>query len=363
MNGTDDDIYNTTKKNYRDNAFENERVKSTSEDIAYYKSALEILNQRLTKGEISQTEFERLLTQLDKDSKDGFSSQEKLNGNLAIYGQTSVDGAVNNAKKTISDVDKTYTDKILSEWSQLDKQIDRFALNSDDVVKTSKDSLDELKRVYNKVVDMTENVGRIASRMYSSHSSDGGHFSPGVTSHNIEGYDTPVTGVIHNANSSDGSSSWYSERSSSSSSSSGPSGTHKDWGFNRGIEKGAVEPVKRFTTGILQGAINETDDDRVKLLQKMATSKMSPTEVPAFLDIGEVVLNPRQQTQLLANMRNGLAVASANPPSRPMEAPIVNIQLGDLNLPNVNDASDFANALCQQLESTMNQQFTKIFKR
>ncbi len=360
VNGTDDDIYNTTKKNYRDNAFESERVKSTSEDIAYYKSALEILNQRLTKGEISQTEFERLLTQLDKDSKDGFSSQEKLKDNLAIYGQTSVDSAVNNAKKTIGDVDKTYTDKILSEWSQLDKQIDRFALNSDDVVKTSKDSLDELKRVYNKVVDMTENVGRIASRMYSSHSSDSGHFSPGVTSHNIEGYDTPVTGVIHNANSSDGSSSWHSDRSSPSSSSSGPSGTHKDWGFNRGIEKGAV---KRFATGILQGAIAETDDDRVKLLQKMATSKMSPTEVPAFLDIGEVVLNPRQQTQLLSNIRDGFAVASVNAQNRPMQAPVVNITLGDLNLPNVKDGNGFADALVQQLEPTMNQQFTRIFKR
>ena len=111
----------------------------------------------------------------------------------------------------------------------------------------------------------------------------------------------------------------------------------------------------RYAEGIENGQVGRMSSDRqFKVIKGMALEKLAPDEIPAILHAGEAVLNRNQQGTLIGNMRNALSIGR-DAASRVQS---ISISFGDLTLPNVTNASDFANALKMQFNPIMRQYFS-----
>ena len=110
-----------------------------------------------------------------------------------------------------------------------------------------------------------------------------------------------------------------------------------------------------YSSGLEKGSVGGmTDADKFKAIQAMGLRRLDPDEFPAILHAGEGVINPKQQSTLVGNMRQAMALGA-----NAARASSVYITFGDLTLPNVTNGSDFAAALKQQFTPIMQQYFTK----
>ena len=149
---------------------------------------------------------------------------------------------------------------------------------------------------------------------------------------------------------SDSSNYTSSKPSSSSSSSSSSGGPGVNLHYADGIENDTIS----------LGA--NTADEKFRILQDFATQGFKASEVPVIADLGEAVLNPRQQSNILSAINQSAATGMVAGASMRSVSPVINISLGDMTLPNVTNGSEFAQTLSQTIEPTMNQYFSKFFK-
>lgn len=113
-----------------------------------------------------------------------------------------------------------------------------------------------------------------------------------------------------------------------------------------------------FADGLEKGSVGGmTPSDKFKAIQALGLKKLDPDEFPAILHLGEGVINPKQQSTMLGNMRQALALGGAG------TGAVIQMSFGDITLPSVTNGQDFAESLAAQFQPAMNQVFSKIFRR
>lgn len=143
---------------------------------------------------------------------------------------------------------------------------------------------------------------------------------------------------------------------------SSPSGPASDPDYtSRGKGPGA------YADGLAKGMIgNISPTEKFKKLQAMGLKPLEPDEVPAFLHVGEGVVNAIQQGNILKSVANafnaGVASNVAVQPTTSGNTYHFDLSFGDITLPDVRDVDGFARSMKMNFESAMNQQFSKIFK-
>ena len=148
-------------------------------------------------------------------------------------------------------------------------------------------------------------------------------------------------------------------KSSSSSSSSGH--------YNHSSASGPASDPELHADGLAGGIIgNISPTEKFKKLQAMGLKPLEPDEVPAFLHVGEGVVNAIQQGNILKSVANayksGVASNVAVQPNASSNTYQFDLSFGDITLPDVRDVDGFARSMKMNFESAMNQQFSKIFK-
>lgn len=120
----------------------------------------------------------------------------------------------------------------------------------------------------------------------------------------------------------------------------------------------SLNDVGHYSQGLEKGSIGSmTPSDKFKAIQALGLRKLDPDEFPAILHLGEGVINPRQQSTMLDNMRQALALGGSG------TGAVIQMSFGDISLPSVTNGQDFAESLAVQFQPAMNQVFSKIFRR
>ena len=150
---------------------------------------------------------------------------------------------------------------------------------------------------------------------------------------------------------------------------SGPGSSSKSSGkshYNHSSASGPASDPELHADGLAGGIIgNIPPTEKFKKLQAMGLKALEPDEVPAFLHVGEGVVNAIQQSNILKSVGNAFKAGVASIPTDAVKSVENNYnfdcQFGDFILPNVEDTNGFASAMKNNFESIMNQQFSKIF--
>ena len=150
---------------------------------------------------------------------------------------------------------------------------------------------------------------------------------------------------------------------------SGPGSSSKSSGkshYNHSSASGPASDPELHADGLAGGIIgNIPPTEKFKKLQAMGLKPLEPDEVPAFLHVGEGVVNAIQQSNILKSVGNAFKAGVASIPTDAVKSVENNYnfdcQFGDFILPNVEDTNSFASAMKNNFESIMNQQFSKIF--
>lgn len=150
---------------------------------------------------------------------------------------------------------------------------------------------------------------------------------------------------------------------------SGPGSSSKSSGkshYNHSSASGPASDPELHADGLAGGIIgNIPPTEKFKKLQAMGLKPLEPDEVPAFLHVGEGVVNAIQQSNILKSVGNAFKAGVASVPTDAVKSVENNYtfdcQFGDFILPNVEDTNGFASAMKNNFESIMNQQFSKIF--
>ena len=113
-----------------------------------------------------------------------------------------------------------------------------------------------------------------------------------------------------------------------------------------------------YSSGLEKGSVgNMSASDKFKAIQALGLRKLDPDEFPAILHLGEGVINPKQQSTMLGNVRQALALGASG------GGAVIQMSFGDITLPSVTNGQDFAESLATQFQPAMNQIFSKIFRR
>lgn len=112
-----------------------------------------------------------------------------------------------------------------------------------------------------------------------------------------------------------------------------------------------------YADGLEKGSVGSMSaSDKFKAIQALGLKKLDPDEFPAILHLGEGVINPKQQSTMLGNVRQALALGGNG-------GAVIQMSFGDITLPSVTNGQDFAESLATQFQPAMNQIFQKIFRR
>lgn len=357
LTNNDDELYHTIKNSYEDTTQQQADVEEISDTLSTITTLIEEINTKYLANELTADQAKAMVEQLINAGKDGLTGQEELNNRLNIEQQESADSAVQSAKDAIANTTEEYND-IVQQTVDNTTIIAEYQKKETELAQEIKDELEKAKEAYQNTVDAENTHGSYSSSSSSSHDSsdDSPSTSSGtkekpyiISGMTVNEYFTMVDSDSSSGGHSD-SSNYTSTKSSSSSSSSSSGGPGVNLHYADGIENGTIS----------LGA--NTADEKFRILQDFATQGFKASEVPVIADLGEAVLNPRQQSNILSAINQSAATGMVAGASMRSVSPVVNISLGDMTLPNVTNGSEFAQTLSQTIEPTMNQYFSKFFK-
>ena len=356
LTGNDEDLYNTTKNSYETTAEQQTAVEEISDTLSTITTLIEEINTKYLANELTADQAKAMVEQLINAGKDGLTGQEELNNRLNIEQQESADSAVQSAKDAIANTTEEYND-IVQQTVDNTTIIAEYQKKETELAQEIKDELEKAKEAYQNTVEAENTHGSYSSSSKSSSggsssSSDDGEWTKPyyVRNMTVNEYFDKVDSDSSSGGHSDSSNYTSSKSSSSSSSSSSSGGPGVNLHYADGIENGTIS----------LGA--NTADEKFRILQDFATQGFKASEVPVIADLGEAVLNPRQQSNILSAINQSAATGMVAGASMRSVSPVINISLGDMTLPNVTNGSEFAQTLSQTIEPTMNQYFSKFFK-
>ena len=345
-------------------------------------------------GEMTYEEARSQYDKLYKDYQSGatLTSQESLAAELAFNRAKDMGDALrlNNAETK-----KSYDSFLgqLEKANEYNKTIDKYTKTWDEINESITKQLAELERL----AALAEEIA--AQRRSSGGSRSGGGDSDGgggEWSKNPTGYgagtkynpygkgtlyegDAVFTGKSLAIDSSGSDTSVHADSvtvissrdADTSHKDSGPGSSSRSSGkshYNHSSASGpASDPSLPHRENGLAGGIigNIPPSEKFKKLQELGLKPLEPDEVPAFLHVGEGVVNAIQQSNIIKSVGNAFKAGVASIPTDAVKSVENNYtfdcQFGDFILPNVDDTNGFANAMKNNFESIMNQQFSKIF--
>lgn len=347
MNGDKSKMYDELKKSYKEDIERQTEIEKAIDQNGRATTLMERVKELVTNGTITAAEANGILNRIKEASRDGFSSLELLEQTLSVEQTESVKEAISNAQKAN---DKAYSlfQKSLDVVKSNTSTISKYTAAWDSIKNSALEQVSELKTMNKKLGDIKESIEDIDFD-FDSYS--------GKREREKK----------HGSGSSGGSGDFIYEYGSNARSGNRPKGgdtvKYKDSKGN--VVDLIIGKSAHYANGIENGAIQEPDSHRAEILKRLATSRLKRTEVPIVADIGEVVLNPTQQEQLLENFRNSvLGASSIYPVSVPANCgnSNVNVTFGDIHVEGVQNPDEFAHAINNQFELTINQNYSKIFK-
>lgn len=334
VSGNDQDLYDMFKEWYSSTSEQktqvdeqiasNERIVETMQEFVdrfidgsiSYESALQNVSDLYSKLDSGYSALEELSTFMNMDNLKSLvdiqtSAQEQISENVELL----------NGYLTIANQNQTLIDNYTSTWEEMSTMID--------------EQLEALKKAAEALEEWVKNQKYHKGSSYDSDSDGGGNWSGGVESTGI--IESGMNGGNYSESHWDAGQSPYSD--------------DDDDIYHRGIEK---------------GEIGKADRTRTEFLRQIATQDMEPDERYIRAQVGEVVLNDEQQAQLAKNFET-LSLANLVPVFSMPELGVglnttandINIQFGDLNLPDVRDIDGFARALTAQFPNIMRQELSK----
>lgn len=357
LTNNDDELYHATKNSYEDTAKQQAAVEEMSNTLSTIQTLIEEINTKYLAGQLTADQAKQMVQQLINAGKDGLNGQENLSNRLNIEQQESADSAVQDAKDSIAKTTEEYN-KVVQQTVDNTAIIAEYQKKENELTEEIKKQLEKANEAYQNTLKAENTHGSYSS---SSKSSGGGSSSSSSSSSNEKQNPYYIRNMTVNeyfakvdSDSSSGghssSSNYTSSKSSSSSSSSSSGGPGVNLHYADGIENGAIS----------LGA--NTASEKFRILQDFATNGFKASEVPIIADLGEAVLNPKQQSNVLNAINQSAASGVVAGAKMRSVSPVVNISLGDMTLPNVTNGSEFAQTLSQTIEPTMNQYFSKFFK-
>lgn len=120
--------------------------------------------------------------------------------------------------------------------------------------------------------------------------------------------------------------------------------------------------AEKHHSGVFSGAVGSSSADKTDKIKVLEAEKLEPNEVPAVLERGEMVFTPEQMEKLVASFSATAYVPdrswikSMYPSATVNTKPnVVNISVGDVNLPDVRDVDGFAKAMNRDFKGIMRQ--------
>ena len=129
--------------------------------------------------------------------------------------------------------------------------------------------------------------------------------------------------------------------------------------------------IKKYHTGILKGPVGFSplsNDEIYSFAKRVAVNPLKADEVMAILQKGELVTQPEQMSNIMRNNQliGQMAAEQANSAIRSINNVtrdnVVDFSIGEIHLHEVQNVDEFAKALSQTFASSMQQNFSKIFK-
>lgn len=321
LSGNDTDLYNSIKDLY--STLSNQKTQY-EEQIASNERVAEMLGMYMELWQDGSLTYEQTMAgirELSNEMKDGYTSLEHLDALMGISGVTDLNTLLSQIQESANasvsqfegymDIVKANVDaisKYTSSWEEMQQNI--------------KDQIAALQKLAEEAAKMAEALNR--------------HISSGGNSH--KGPDINDNTYV----------------------SSGPG--HSDEALAEAIEKG--KEIVEYHRGGLVGE-KQTPD---RFIGFLSSKNLNSDEVYGKLLKDEWVLTSEQQKNLEKNIMGLLPIVSLpkfnyDNLSMGSENSIseVNITMGDLHLPDVQDPDGFAKALSRSFKPIMQQEFSKIY--
>lgn len=308
----DERIYQGTRAGYEQNSVE---IRDTQRQIDMNNFITETLTKYVDdfmKEKITAEELNQKVSMMNTLLSDGIiTGQERLENTLMIGDYSNLGDALHSASLEREDQLDFFRNNLYTAQENRDA-LSKYETNWADFKTWYDETRKQLYEQYKKI----DFIGDTVAKWYDNY--DDGEYDPsgGVWTDKGQLYSSS-TEVIHAG--------------------SGP-GAYAD-----GLEKGSVG--------------NMSASDKFKAIQALGLRKLDPDEFPAILHLGEGVINPKQQSTMLGNMRQALALGASG------GGAVIQMSFGDITLPSVTNGQDFAESLATQFQPAMNQIFSKIFRR
>lgn len=362
------DLYESFKGLYEITQTQKDQV---DEQIASNERISEMMQkfiEQYQSGAITYEEAMKNINELSMTMKDGYSALDQLNGLLKLDNISDLTKIYSSAQEKISEsvsslndymklvknnldsmssyttswkeisaiVDKQIEslDSIEVTLSTFEKYLDAFQSNADAISENTrtwdemKENIAEQIKALEEAAKALEEMSKNQHRVYHSSSGSSSDDDGGNVSSPIGGGNTYVA--------------------------SGPG--HSEEALLDAIERG---DTIIYHDGIKKGAIGSKNPDAVEMLKALSLRELRPDEYPIIAKAGEVVLNREQQNTLLDNFRrNSIPSLWADLPkiiSKQNTAPVITAQFGDIILPDVKNADQFAKSISRQFNSLLNQ--------
>lgn len=325
QSGNDWDIYASFKSDYESNAemiqkYE-KQIEATENIYALLENYVESYKNGTLTYEQAMMGMTSILSQMNQEMSTGKNLQNVLDYYGAIVGSdATTEGVLTGIQEDL----KESSDEMLENMKQYN---DNLALIADCMT-----SWEQLVDNTNKMVDLLEEVrDNLAEALEGLEDDDDDRGSGGGKS--------------------GGSSNWLSDDADH-----GPGVHHR---------------------GSLAGYVGgDSDDERLKMMQYLANVELKPNDIPIIAEKGELVVTPEEVDQILGNVdlatidpskfvvsaQPDLSFADISYPEiEPMSQRVtVDIHMGDINLPNVQNTADFCREFGNVFEATMRQKFSNM---
>lgn len=287
---------------------------------------MQVFVDRFIDGSITYENALSGITELSNSIKNGYTSLEELNGLMNIDGLESMAGIAGSVENQINE-----------SVSMLAEYIDVAKINND-AISAYTQTWEEMSQMIDKQLEALKKAAEalekwVAEQKYNHSDSD----SDGD---NIDYTNNTSSGTI-------------------TTSADGRGYDNPDYSDTRSFDDDDDE----FHVGIEKGTIGKAKRSRVDFLKEIATKKMKPGERYIKALDTEVVLTKEQQGTLMNNFMNlsSMPVSLVKPidtsalKSLNSRANEVNINIGDLILPDVRDVDKFAKEMGSRFNLLMAQ--------
>lgn len=387
LNGTDEEIYEYLKDQFNQNSDLLDKYDQQIQNVDDVQKLVEYYIEQYRKGNITQQEamskVKDVLNNITGEITSGENVMNIINA-LATSNKSeaTANGLLDNIKNQLTDTSKELLESLevyennsntitgyMSSFEDLTDNINDIRDYMPDIIDAIEDGFDSL---YDHIDDLEDNI----HNRYDD--DDEEELENDISNGVIDAGD----GKGNHDNSAD-----YGPAFGTNDPSWGRSNSTYDDSADGDLIDDRYERY-RYKYGIEKGAIGTSDDDKIKAIKEIATTKLKSDEQPIIAHKGEVILNKEQQDNIVSHMKpisqdeflkyigavnfdTNKLYQSAMPTIPNLNIPMhdfqqrtwgqnIDINIGDINLPDVKDVDGFAKAMGKRFGSLMKQELGKM---